>query len=266
MTILRDIQRCLPNYDFIYLGDNARAPYGNRSFDVVYQFTLQSVKKLFLMGCPLVILACNTASAKALRNIQQHFLPVSEDPTRRVLGVIRPTVELVGAQSRTRHVGVLGTLGTISSRSYPLEFAKLFPDMTVSSQACALWASIVEAGEAASDGADYFVKKDVESLLAQDAQIDTIILGCTHYPLLLPKIRRFVPSSVHLVAQGDVVANSLVDYLSRHGEMDERLNRRSMGEQGCTHYFTTESPERFAAAASVFLDRPIVAEHVTLQE
>lgn len=258
LTILDDIVRRLPDYDYIYLGDNARAPYGNRSFDVVYEFTLQSVRKLFSMGCPLVILACNTASAKALRNIQQRDLPLL-DPSRRVLGVIRPTVELVGTISHTRHVGVLGTLGTISSCSYPLELQKLFPDISVAQRACLLWASIVEAGECRSAGADFFVRQDVSALLADDPLLDTVILACTHYPLLLPKIQAVMPPSVRVLSQGPVVADSLADYLKRHPEMDLRLSKNAT-----VQYLTTENPERFSAAASVFLSSPVEARRVTL--
>ncbi len=258
LTILDDIVRRLPGYDYIYLGDNARAPYGNRSFDVVYEFTLQSVRKLFSMGCPLVILACNTASAKALRNIQQQDLPII-DPNRRVLGVIRPTVELVGEISKTRHVGILGTFGTITSQSYPMELEKLYPDVVVSQRACLLWASIVEAGAYESEGANFFVREDVKALLAEDPLIDTIILGCTHYPLLLPIIERYVPRGVRIVSQGPVVADSLADYLTRHPEMLSRISAN-----GVVRYLTTEHPDCFAAAASVFLSTPVKAERITL--
>ena len=221
LTILSKIRELMPHNDYIYLGDNARTPYGTRSFEVVYEFTLQAVRKLFELGCPLVILACNTASAKALRSIQQNDLPYL-DPTRRVLGVIRPTVESIGALTVTRHVGVLATPGTILSESYPLEIHKLFPDVQVTGMPCPMWVPLVENNEFASEGADYFVKKYIDGLLSQDPEIDTLILGCTHYPLLLDKIRRFTPSHIRLVAQGEYVARSLKDYLSRHTEMNSR--------------------------------------------
>ena len=212
LTILSKIREALPEYDYIYLGDNARAPYGTRSFEVVYEFTLQAVTKLFEMGCHLVILACNTASAKALRSIQINDLP-HLDPARRVLGVIRPTVECIGNITRSRHVGVLATGGTIKSESYPLEIHKLFPDIKVSGEACPLWVSLVENNEAQGDGTDYFVRKYINELLAKDREIDTAILGCTHYPILLPKIRKYMPESITIVSQGKLVADSLKDYL-----------------------------------------------------
>ena len=224
LTILREIKEALPQYDFIYLGDNARTPYGTRSFEIVYEFTLQAVTKLFEMGCHLVILACNTASAKALRTIQINDLP-HLDVTRRVLGVIRPTVEGIGAITHSRHVGVLATNGTILSQSYPLEIRKLFPDITVSSQACPLWVPLVENNEAQGEGTDYFVKKYIDELMAKDPQIDTIILGCTHYPLLLPKIKQYLPAGVEVVSQGAWVADRLKDYLRPHAEMDKKCTK-----------------------------------------
>ena len=235
LTILEQIRRVLPEYDYLYLGDNARTPYGSRSFEVVYDFTLQAVRNLFGMGCHLVILACNTASAKALRSIQMNDLP-SWDAGRRVLGVIRPTVECIGSMTQSRHVGVLATTGTVLSDSYPLEIHKLFPDIVVTEQACPMWVPLVENGEAKSSGADYFVEKYVSALLAKDATIDTIILGCTHYPLLLPKIRQYVPENIQIVAQGEYVAHSLKDYLHRHPEMDARCTKG-----GTCRFFTTES-------------------------
>ena len=224
LTILDSIRKRLPQYDYLYLGDNARAPYGSRSFDVVYQFTKEAVGQLFSMGCPLVILACNTASAKALRTIQQHDLPVL-DPTRRVLGVIRPTVEALGALTRTRHVGILATAGTILSRSYELEIRKLYPDIVVSGQACPLWVPLVENGEYDTPGADYFVRKYVGQLFLRDPRIDTLVLGCTHYPLLLPKIRLVLPARTRVLAQGSYVADSLAGYLLRHPEIEARCSR-----------------------------------------
>lgn len=260
LTIFEKIRKELPEYDYIYLGDNARAPYGPRSFEVVYQFTREAVKHLFDEGCPLVILACNTASAKALRTIQQRDLPQWEEPTRRVLGVIRPTVEVVESLSRTKHIGVLGTSGTIASRSYVLELAKLFPSVTVVGEACPMWVPLVENNEFDSPGADYFVKQHIDRLLAKDEQIDTIILGCTHYPLLLDKIRHYLPAGITLLPQGEYVAASLKDYLTRHPEMDARLSRGA----DC-RFQTTESAERFLSTASFFLKQTIDAvEQVAL--
>lgn len=261
LTILTHLRDRLPEYDFLYLGDNARTPYGNRSFEVVYQFTAQAVRTLFAQGCPLVILACNTASAKALRTIQQIDLP-KIDPQRRVLGIIRPTVESLGALTVTRHVGILATGGTIRSLSYPLEIKKLFPDIVVTGEACPMWVPLVENGEAQSDGADYFIRQRIEALLAKDEQIDTIILGCTHYPLLYDKIRRYTPEHIRLVRQGDYVADSLADYLSRHLEMDALLTRGAT-----TRYLTTESTDTFRTSAAVFLPGvPIHPRHISLTE
>ena len=258
LTILDGIRRLLPQYDYLYLGDNARAPYGPRSFDVVYEFTRQAVSSLFEMGCHLVILGCNTASAKALRTIQQHDLPLM-DPARRVLGIIRPTAEVIGGLTATRHVGILATEGTIRSRSYDLEIRKLFPDLTVSGVACPFWVPLVEYNEADSPGADYFVKKRIDQLMALDASIDAVILGCTHYPLLMPKIRKYVPAGVRIVAQGHYVAASLRSYLMRHPEVESRCTR------GATvRYLTTESPDRFRETAGVFLHERIDVSNITL--
>ena len=212
LTILSKIREALPEYDYIYLGDNARTPYGTRSFEIVYEFTLQAVNKLFEMGCHLVILACNTASAKALRTIQMNDLP-NIDPDRRVLGVIRPTAECIGSMTQTRHVGILATAGTIKSESYPLEVHKLFEDIKVSGEACPMWVPLVENNEANGEGADFFIRKYIDNLLAKDRQIDTLVLGCTHYPILLPKIQKFIPQGVKVVAQGEYVATSLKDYI-----------------------------------------------------
>ena len=224
LTILSKIREALPEYDYIYLGDNARTPYGTRSFEIVYEFTLQAVNKLFEMGCHLVILACNTASAKALRTIQMNDLP-NIDPDRRVLGVIRPTAECIGSMTQTRHVGILATAGTIKSESYPLEVHKLFEDIKVSGEACPMWVPLVENNEANGEGADFFIRKYIDNLLAKDRQIDTLVLGCTHYPILLPKIQKFIPQGVKVVAQGEYVATSLKDYLHRHPEMDMKCTR-----------------------------------------
>lgn len=247
LTILSKIRELLPSYNYLYLGDNARAPYGSRSFEVVYEFTLQAVRRLFELGCPLVILACNTASAKALRSIQQNDLPFL-DPTRRVLGVIRPTVECIGDITHTRHVGLLATAGTVRSLSYPLEIRKLFPDIQVSGVPCPLWVPLVENNEFNSEGADFFVRKYIESLLEKDPAIDTFILGCTHYPLLIHKIRRFTPSHIRLVSQGELVSESLKNYLHRHPEMDIRCSKNARCE-----FLTTESVEKFRESASIFL-------------
>ncbi|MDR0894346.1 MAG: glutamate racemase [Prevotellaceae bacterium] len=258
LTILRRIRAALPQYDYIYLGDNARTPYGTRSFEVVYEFTRQAVVALFEQGCQLVILACNTASAKALRSIQTNDLPRIA-PNRRVLGVIRPTVECIGSITRSRHVGVLATSGTIRSESYPLEIHKLFPEMVVTGQACPLWVPLVECQEADSDGADYFVRKYIDELLTRDPQIDAVILGCTHYPLLWNKIRSYMPPSVALVAQGDWVADSLRDYLHRHPEMEIRCTRGG----GCS-YYTTEATEKFAESAALFLNESVDVQRMML--
>lgn len=258
LTILSKIREALPEYDYIYLGDNARTPYGTRSFEVVYEFTLQAVTKLFEMGCHLVILACNTASAKALRSIQIHDLP-QLDPSRRVLGVIRPTVECIGDITHSRHVGVLATAGTIKSESYPLEIHKLFPDIRVSGEACPLWVPLVENNEAQGDGTDYFIRKYIDELLAKDAEIDTVILGCTHYPLLLPKIQQYMPTGITTVAQGELVAKSLKDYLHRHPEMDIHCTKRGK----CT-YCTTEAEEKFIESASTFLNESVSVQRIEL--
>lgn len=258
LTILKEIRRRLPQYNYIYLGDNARAPYGPRSFDVVYRFTLEAVRYLFAQGCPLVILACNTASAKALRSIQQHDLPAI-DPSRRVLGVIRPTVERLGELSPSGTVGVLGTAGTVRSRSYDMEIEKSYTGFTTVSQACPMWVPLVENDEASGEGADYFVKKYVDALFAQNGAIDTVLLACTHYPVLYDKIRRYVPRQASVVRQGDIVAESLADYLRRHPEMEERCQRGG----GC-RYLTTENPATFTHLARIFLDEPVAVSHVDL--
>lgn len=258
LTILHGIRQLLPQYDYMYLGDNARAPYGSRSFEVVYEFTRQAVLKLFSMGCHLVILGCNTASAKALRSIQQCDLP-QVDPSRRVLGVIRPTAETVGQLTRSRHVGVLATEGTIRSESYNMEIGKLHPDIKVTGQACPLWAAIVEANEADSPGADYFVKKRIDQLMRRDPLIDTIILGCTHYPLLMNSIVKNVPDGVRIMPQGTYVADSLKSYLERHPEMEAMVT-----QGGTCRYLTTESEERFGESAQIFLNEKVKAEHVEL--
>ena len=259
LTILKEIRKALPEYDYLYLGDNARTPYGTRSFEVVYEFTLEAVVRLFEMGCPLVILACNTASAKALRSIQQNDLPYL-DNSRRVLGVIRPTAESIGEVTKSRHVGILATSGTISSDTYPMEIEKLFPDITVTGVACPMWVPLVENKEYDSEGADFFVKKYINELLSRDKDIDTIVLGCTHYPLLLDKIRRFTPEGINIITQGEYVAASLKDYLSRHDEIATRCTRNSKCE-----FLTTESVEKFKESASIFLHEDVEVRSITLE-
>lgn len=258
LTIYNEIKKLLPQYDYIYLGDNARTPYGTRSFNIVYEFTRQAVRYLFEQGCQLVILACNTASAKALRSIQQLDIP-QLDPNRRVLGIIRPTVESIGAVTKSRHVGVLATEGTIKSLSYPLEIRKLFPDIEVTGEACPIWVPLVEMNEFASDGADFFVKRHIDNLLARDSKIDTIILGCTHYPILLDKIRKYVPQEITVLTQGSAVASSLKEYLNRHPEMDSLCTKG-----GTSKFFTTESDGKFGNQASLFLNRHIEVETAIL--
>ena len=258
LTILDGIRQLLPDYDYLYLGDNARAPYGPRSFDVVYEFTRQAVQRLFEMGCHLVILGCNTASAKALRTIQQVDLP-QWDKERRVLGVIRPTAEVIGSLTESRHVGVLATEGTIKSESYNLEIKKLYPDVQVSGVACPFWVPLVEYNEADSPGADYFVKKRIDQIMNLDPQIDAIILGCTHYPLLMPKILKYLPAGVMVVPQGEYVAESLKSYLERHPEMEQQCSKGST-----THYLTTENPDKFKEQAQIFLHEPVEVENITL--
>jgi glutamate racemase len=258
LTILHGIRQLLPEYDYLYLGDNARAPYGTRSFDVVYEFTRQAVLRLFEMGCHLVVLACNTASAKALRTIQQHDLP-GWDSERRVLGIIRPTAEVIGSITHNRHVGIFATEGTIKSESYTLEIHKQAPDIKVSGVACPFWVPLVEYNEADSPGADYFVKKRIDQLLRQDPAIDTVILGCTHYPLLLPKIHKYIPRGIRIISQGEYVADSLQRYFERHPAIEQRCTRG-----GQVHYLTTENPEKFKESAQLFLHEPVEVENITL--
>ena len=259
LTILKEIQNAMPNYDYIYLGDNARAPYGTRSFDIVYRFTLQAVNYLFEQGCHLVILACNTASAKALRSIQQKDLPLI-DPRRRVLGVIRPTVEKVGELSKNGNIGVFGTPGTIQSQSYNIEIAKLHPQFNTYGNGCPMWVPLVENREANRPGADYFVKQEVDNLFSQQPLIDTVLLACTHYPLLYDKIRQYVPQSAQVIKQGEIIAESLVDYMHRHPEIDALCTR-----EGNTRYLTTENATKFSEMASVFLNHSITASQIELK-
>ncbi len=251
LTVLKEIERQLPQYDFLYFGDNARTPYGSRSFEIVYAYTLEAVRWLFGRGCPLVILACNTASAKALRTIQQKDLPLL-DPGRRVLGVIRPVSEMAGTLTRSGHIGILATSGTVASGSYKIEIKKYFPEAVVAQEACPMWVPLVENNEFGGDGADYFVRKHIESLLAADGQIDIVILGCTHYPLLLKKIRRFLPGHIKVVCQGEIVAAALSDYLIRHPEIAERCSCR-----GRRDFYTSEKAEVFDRYATLFYGRAI---------
>lgn len=259
LTILHGIRQLLPEYDYMYLGDNARAPYGSRSFEVVYQFTRQAVLKLFELGCHLVILGCNTASAKALRSIQQRDLPVI-DAERRVLGVIRPTAEVIGDLTKSRHVGLLATEGTVKSDSYRLEIQKLHPDVSVTGVACPLWVPIIENNEADSPGADYFVKKRLDQLMRLDPDIDTIILGCTHYPLLMPKILKYVQPGVRIVPQSEYVAGSLQSYLQRHPSIEKKITKN-----GRCQYFTTENSDKFKDSARIFLHEEINVRHIDLE-
>ncbi len=258
LTILHGIRQLLPEYDYLYLGDNARAPYGSRSFDVVYEFTRQAVQRLFEMGCHLVVLGCNTASAKALRTIQQNDLP-QWDSERRVLGIIRPTAEVIGSLTKSRHVGVLATEGTIKSESYNLEIQKLHPDIVVSGVACPFWVPLVEYNEADSPGADYFVKKRIDQIMRLDPQIDCLILGCTHYPLLMPKILKYLPDGVRVVPQGEYVADSLKDYFRRNTAIEQKCSKGRT-----VRYLTTENPDKFKEQAQIFLHEPVEVENITL--
>lgn len=258
LTVFKSIVAELPQYDYIYLGDNGRAPYGNRSFETVHQYTLESVEWFFKMGCRLVILACNTASAKALRTIQQKDLP-RLGPDKRVLGVIRPTAEVIGQYTKTRSVGVLGTKGTINSQSYEIEIGKLFPDIKVHPMACPMWVPLVENNEYRSTGADFFVKKYLDELMNQAPDIDTILLACTHYPLLLDKIKQFLPAGINIVSQGGIVARSLEDYLIRHKEIESLLSR-----EGQMHFYTTDDPADFNEHAGICFGQKVNSEQVHL--
>lgn len=260
LTVLSEIRALLPGYDYIYLGDNARAPYGNRSYDSVYAFTLEAVEWFFAQGCQLVILACNTASAKALRSIQQINLPTLGSG-KRVLGVIRPTAESLTGLSASNHIAILGTEGTIQSHSYEMEIGKLHPQLTVTGEACPMWVPLVENREYDKPGADYFVRQHISHLFERDPLIDTIILGCTHYPLLMNKIRQYLPDNVKVIAQGKYVAASLKDYLQRHPEIAQQCTR-----QGTVQYYTTETPEKFNLQASLFLNEQIDARKTTLEK
>ena len=268
LTILEAIRKELPQYDYLYLGDNARAPYGTHSFDVIYRYTLEAVKYLFAHDCALVILACNTASAKALRTIQQRDLPeinhqlqITNHQSRRVnvLGVIRPTVEAVPALTMTRHIGILGTPATVSSESYVMELEKIDSSLVITQQSCPLWVPLIENNEHNTPGAKFFIEKYLDELLAKDHLIDTIVLGCTHYPLIKKQIDRYLGDKITTIAQGELEAKSLADYLSRHPEYRSQLSLN-----GTCHYLTTENADRFSQSASHFLHSPIMANHIDL--
>lgn len=258
LTVLTEIKNLLPQYDFIYLGDNARTPYGTRSFETVYQYTLQSVKWLFDQGCPLIILACNTASAKALRTIQQKYLP-QYDAEKRVLGVIRPTAEIIGNYSTTKYIGILGTKGTVQSESYLIEIGNFFPEIKVFQHACPLWVPIVENNEYNSAGAEYFIKKDINILLSKSQNIDTVLLACTHYPLLLNKIKKYLPENIKVISQGPIVAKSLADYLERHPEIEAKCSKTNR-----TQFFTTDSTKDFDKHSEIFFGKKVSSVHVDL--
>lgn len=258
LTVLKEIVKRMPEYDYIYLGDNARAPYGSRSFETVYEYTLECVNRLFSMNCELVILACNTASAKALRTIQQKDLPKISSK-KRVLGVIRPTTEVVGSYSKTGHIGVLGTSGTVTSNSYPIEIAKFYPDLVVHQEACPMWVPIIENNEIDTKGADFFIRKHIQNLLNNDPRIDTIILGCTHYPLLMKQIKKYVPQNTTILAQGEIVAQSLKEYFNRHPEMEQLCTK-----SGTVEFYTTDDPVNFDAAASFFYEKQVYSKHLKL--
>ena len=256
LTILKEVVKIMPEYDYVYLGDNARAPYGSRSFESVYEYTLECVKKLFEMNCELVILACNTASAKALRTIQQKDLPQLA-PNKRVLGVIRPTAEIIGNYSKSNVVGIMATSGTVNSESYLIEINKFFPNTKVVQQACPMLVPLIENNEIDNAGADFFIKKYCNDLLSQNNLIDTVLLGCTHYPLIINKIKEHLPSNIQVISQGEIVANSLKDYLNRHKEMDEKISKKSVKQ-----FFTTESTELFDQHAMKFFGQKIVSTHL----
>lgn len=259
LTILKEITALLPLYDYYYLGDNARAPYGTRSFETVYKYTLESVKWFFAQGCNLVIIACNTASAKALREIQQKDLPKIA-PDKKVLGIVRPTCEIIDHFSTTKHVGIMATTGTVLSESYPIEIKKFFPNVKIIQEACPMWVPLVENNEHESHGADYFVNNHIKNLLKKDKNIDTVLLACTHYPLLMKKIEEFMPVGVRIISQGKIVADSLKDYLERHPEVEQQISQNNIRK-----FFTTDNPQRFDDQASLFYGQYVQSEFVNLQ-
>lgn len=258
LTILKELKSVLPQYDYLYLGDNARTPYGSRSFETVYEYTLQCVKWLFRQGCPLIILACNTASAKALRTIQQKFLP-DFDASKRVLGVIRPTAEMIGGCSTSKQIGILGTNGTVRSESYLIEIEKFFPDIRVFQKSCPMWVPLVENNEYDSAGADFFIEKDISELMKKSPEIDTVLLACTHYPLLIDKIKKFLPAGVKVISQGPVIAKSLQDYLRRHPEIEAKCSKN-----GQLQFFTTDSSEDFDKHSKLFFGEKVSSVHLDL--
>ena len=260
LTVLKDIVAKLPDYDYLYLGDNARAPYGSRSFETVYRYTLECVEWFFKQGCSLVVLACNTASAKALRTIQQHDLPRLA-PGKRVLGVIRPTTEIIGRFSKTKEVGILATTGTVLSGSYPIEIEKFFPELKVYQEACPMWVPLVEAGEYDKPGADYFVEKHIRNIFSAAGNIDTLLLACTHYPLLKNKIERLLPEGITLLTQGQIVADSLADYLQRHPELESQCSKN-----GQRSFYTTDSTEDFDNHASIFFGQDVRSIHAGFED
>jgi glutamate racemase len=262
LTVFRSIIEQLPGYDYIYMGDNARAPYGNRSFSTIHQYTWECVQWMFSQGCPLVILACNTASAKALRTIQQQDLKHIDDPSKRVLGVIRPTAEIIGNYSKTKEIGVLGTKGTVQSGSYLIEINNFFPDIKVHQQACPLWVPLIENGEYDKPGADFFVQLYLDQIMAQSPNIDTILLACTHYPIIQEKIKAYLPESINVVGQGDIVAKSLVDYLSRHPEIEQKLSRNGENK----FYTTTDDTADFDHHASLFFSAPVKSTFISAND
>jgi glutamate racemase len=259
LTVLRALATQLPKYDYLYLGDNARAPYGTRSFDTVYRYTLQCVKWLLTQNCPLIILACNTASAKALRTIQQNDL-ANLSPTARVLGVIRPTSEVIGTHTRTNSIAILATNGTVQSGSYTMEIEKFFPHLRVVQEACPMWVPLIENGEHQKEGADFFVRQHIDNVMKTDPSVDTLLLACTHYPLLREKIEACLPTGVKVIAQGDIVADSLQDYLRRHPEVEGAISTKA--ERA---FYTTDAPADFDAKASAFFGEPVTSKHVDLQ-
>ena len=258
LTVLKAIIEKLPAYDYIYFGDNARAPYGNRSFDTVYEYTLQSVKWLLQKDCSLIILACNTASAKALRSIQQKDLPKLGN-SKRVLGVIRPSAEVIGDYTKTKQIGVFGTNGTVESLSYPLEIEKFFPEVNVYQHACPIWVPLVENNEYDSPGADYFIENDINKLLSKSSGIDTILLACTHYPLLEEKIKKYIPGNIQLISQGEIVAESLKNYLFRHPEIEKKCSRN-----GQIQFYTTDSVKDFNKHSAIFFGKKVNSVHIDL--
>jgi len=258
LTVLKELAKGLPQYDYLYLGDNSRAPYGTRSFDTVYRYTLQCIQWLLKQDCPLIIVACNTASAKALRTIQQKDLP-HLNPDARVLGVIRPTTEVIGQYTHTNNIGILATTGTVQSQSYKIEIEKFYPDITIEQEACPMWVPLVENGEHVKEGADYFVKKHLDHILSKNKQIDTLLLACTHYPLLKNKIEQYLPEGVQVISQGEIVARSLKDYLNRHPEIEQRITKSSH-----ITFYTTDSAEDFDNHAAVFFGAPVQSKHLEL--